>query len=64
MMFDAIIPRNVRVAEAPSFGKPIILYDLASVGAQAYLLAAQQLLQRLETHVSHTDATRMPALQS
>jgi len=63
IVFDAIIPRNVRVAEAPSFGKPIILYDLASVGAQAYILAAQQLLQRLETHVSLDDA-RMSALQS
>lgn len=62
IMIDAIIPRNVRVAEAPSFGKPIILYDLASVGAQAYLLAAQQLLQRLETHVS--SASPIPALQS
>ncbi len=63
IVFDAIIPRNVRVAEAPSFGKPIILYDLASVGAQAYILAAQQLLQRLETHVS-PDCARMSALQS
>lgn len=52
IVFDAIVPRNVRVAEAPSFGKPIILYDIASVGAQAYLLAAQQLMQRLETYVS------------
>ena len=51
-VFDAIIPRNVRLAEAPSFGKPIILYDLASVGAQAYLQAARQLLARLETNVS------------
>ncbi|MGQ0640251.1 MAG: ParA family protein [Gemmatimonadaceae bacterium] len=51
-VFDAIIPRNVRLAEAPSFGKPIILYDLASVGAQAYLQAAKQLLTRLETNVS------------
>src|SRR5205814_4854875 len=36
-VFDSVIPRNVRLAEAPSFGKPIILYDVASVGAQAYV---------------------------
>jgi len=54
IVFDAIVPRNVRLAEAPSFGKPIILYDVASVGAQAYLQAAQQLLKRLETNVSST----------
>lgn len=52
-VFDAIVPRNVRVAEAPSFGRPIILYDVASVGAQAYLAAAQELMSRMETHVSN-----------
>lgn len=63
IVFDAIVPRNVRVAEAPSFGKPIILYDLASVGSQAYLLAAQQLMQRLETYVSSAaSVARAPAL--
>ena len=36
-VFDAEVPRNVRLGEAPSFGKPIILYDLASSGARAYL---------------------------
>src|SRR5688572_5557458 len=43
-VFDAVIPRNIRLAEAPSFGKPIILYDLASVGAQAYMNVAKELL--------------------
>lgn len=51
-VLEAIVPRNVRVAEAPSFGKPIILYDVASVGAQAYLQAARELLTRWETNVS------------
>jgi len=51
IVLEAIVPRNVRVAEAPSFGKPIILYDVASVGAQAYLHAARELLARLETNV-------------
>jgi chromosome partitioning protein len=45
-VFDAVIPRNVRLAEAPSFGKPIITYDVASVGAQAYLNLAKELLER------------------
>lgn len=45
-VFDAVIPRNVRLAEAPSFGKPIILYDVASVGAQAYLAVAKELIER------------------
>jgi chromosome partitioning protein len=45
-VFETIIPRNVRLAEAPSFGKPIILYDVASVGAQAYMGVARELLER------------------
>lgn len=45
-VFHTVIPRNVRLAEAPSFGKPIILYDIASAGAQAYLAAAEELVTR------------------
>jgi len=45
-VFDTVIPRNVRLAEAPSFGKPIILYDVNSAGAQAYLAVASELIQR------------------
>jgi chromosome partitioning protein len=45
-VFETVIPRNVRLAEAPSFGKPIILYDVASVGAQAYMNVAKELLTR------------------
>jgi len=47
-VFDTVVPRNVRLAEAPSFGKPIILYDVASVGAQAYIAVAKELLERLQ----------------
>jgi chromosome partitioning protein len=47
-MFDVTIPRNVRLAEAPSFGKPILLYDVQSVGAQSYLAVAQELIRRVE----------------
>ena len=45
-VFHTVIPRNVRLAEAPSFGKPIILYDVASVGAQAYISVANELIER------------------
>lgn len=45
-VFETVIPRNVRLAEAPSFGKPIILYDVASVGAQAYVKVAEELMKR------------------
>ena len=45
-VFDSIVPRNIRLAEVPSFGKPIILYDVASVGAQAYMSVARELLAR------------------
>ena len=47
-MFTVTIPRNVRLAEAPSFGKPIVLYDVQSVGAKSYLAVAQELIHRVE----------------
>jgi chromosome partitioning protein len=50
-VFSTPIPRNVRLAEAPSFGKPILLYDVQSVGARSYLAVAQELLRRLESSV-------------
>jgi chromosome partitioning protein len=48
-VFATPIPRNVRLAEAPSFGKPILLYDVQSVGARSYLAVAQELLRRIES---------------
>jgi chromosome partitioning protein len=45
-VFENVVPRNIRLAEAPSFGKPIILYDVASIGAQAYMSVARELLAR------------------
>jgi chromosome partitioning protein len=45
-VFDTVIPRNVRIAEAPSFGKPVILYDVSSKGAQSLLAFARELLAR------------------
>ena len=45
-VYRTAIPRNVRLAEAPSFGKPIILYDVRSVGAKSYLALAQEMNKR------------------
>ena len=45
-VYRTAIPRNVRLAEAPSFGQPIVLYDAASPGAQAYLALAKEVLAR------------------
>ncbi|HVM43242.1 MAG TPA: AAA family ATPase [Gemmatimonadales bacterium] len=51
-MFKTAIPRNVRLAEAPSFGKPILLYDIGSVGAQSYLSVAEELIRRTASRVA------------
>ncbi|SDK72350.1 chromosome segregation ATPase [Methylophilus rhizosphaerae] len=45
-VYQTIIPRNVRLAEAPSYGMPVLLYDRASKGAQAYLELAQEIIQK------------------
>jgi chromosome partitioning protein len=46
MVYDTVIPRNVRVCEAPSHGKPVLLYDLKCSGSQAYLKLASEVIQR------------------
>jgi chromosome partitioning protein len=45
-VYDTVIPRNVRVSEAPSHGKPVLLYDFKSTGSQAYLRLAAEIIQR------------------
>jgi chromosome partitioning protein len=45
-VYRSTIPRNVRIAEAPSFGEPIVLYDILSVGAKSYLALAQEVIAR------------------
>jgi chromosome partitioning protein len=45
-VYDAVIPRNVRVSEAPSFGKPVLIYDLKCTGSQAYLRLAKEVVGR------------------
>jgi chromosome partitioning protein len=52
LVFKTVIPRNIRLAEAPSFGKPILLYDITSVGASSYMAVAKELIERSETDVS------------
>ncbi len=46
-VFETVIPRNVRLSEAPSHGKPVLLYDVASKGCQSYLALAREVTRRL-----------------
>jgi len=55
-MFEAVIPRNVRLAEAPSYGQPGVVFDPASKGAQAFVQFAQEVVRRL----GHPAAGRSP----
>ena len=48
-VYATVVPRNVRLGEAPSFGKPIILYDIRSRGSEAYLNLAREFIQRCES---------------
>jgi chromosome partitioning protein len=54
-VYDTVIPRNVRVSEAPSHGKPVLLYDVACAGSQAYIHLAREILRR-EQAQGHTPA--------
>jgi chromosome partitioning protein len=45
-VYETVIPRNVRVSEAPSYGKPVLLYDLKCTGSQAYLKLASEVIKR------------------
>ena len=45
-VYDTVIPRNVRVSEAPSYGKPVLIYDLKCAGSQAYLKLAREVVGR------------------
>jgi chromosome partitioning protein len=48
--FSTVIPRNIRLSEAPSHGKPVLLYDITSRGAASYLDLAKEIIQREGTH--------------
>ena len=49
LVFETRIPRNVRLGEAPSFGKPILIYDITSKGAQSYLSLAKEIMNGRRT---------------
>jgi chromosome partitioning protein len=65
-MFKTVIPRNVRLAEAPSFGQPILMYDIGSIGAQTYLSVAEELIKRTvsRTAAEAIEAARIPAIEA
>ena len=46
IVFETVIPRSIKLAEAPSFGKPIVLYDIKSRGAEAYLSLAREIMEK------------------
>ena len=52
LVYGTVIPRNVRVSEAPSFGKPAIIYDLQCAGSQAYLALAREVMDRERTRAT------------
>lgn len=62
LVYKTSIPRNIRLAEAPSYGKPILLYDISSVGASSYMAVAKEVMERMETDVSETSAAPLDPL--
>jgi len=56
LVFDSVVPRNVRLGESPSHGLPVLLYDPTSKGAEAYRLLAKELLNQIQS-----DGTKAPA---
>ncbi len=63
-VYDTVIPRNVRVSEAPSHGKPVLLYDFRCAGSQAYISLAREVLQRERAWTRGPGAGAAPALAS
>ena len=58
-VYDTVIPRNVRISESPSHGKPVLLYDFRSPGAQAYVHLASEVLKR-ERFITQQQRTTLP----
>lgn len=54
-VYDVSIPRNVRLSECPSFGRPVLLYDVQSVGAKSYLKLAKEVIEKQGGHVEERD---------
>jgi chromosome partitioning protein len=59
-VYDSAIPRNVRLSECPSFGRPVLLYDVQSAGAKSYLKLAKEFLDRQNSHMESRD--KFPAM--
>jgi len=57
-VFRTVIPRSIRLAEAPSYGKPILLYDVRSRGAESYIKLAKEILENDQSHRQSTQGTR------
>ncbi|MDX9689673.1 MAG: ParA family protein [Proteobacteria bacterium] len=55
-VYETIIPRNVRISEAPSHGKPVLLYDLKCSGSRAYMLLASEILRQEERRIEASAA--------
>jgi chromosome partitioning protein len=56
-LLNTVIPRNIRLAEAPSYGKPVLLYDVRSRGAESYIKLAKELMGRMQATASHPLST-------
>jgi chromosome partitioning protein len=61
---DTVVPRNVRLSEAPSHGKPALLYDFRSPGARSYLAVADEFLARWQSDQRPTDYDLNQGLRS
>ena len=60
-LLQTIIPRNIRLAEAPSYGKPVLLYDVRSRGAESYIRLAKELMERGQPEISSEPVSEEPA---
>ena len=60
-VFKTIVQRNVRVAEAPSFGKPVLFYDATSIGARNYIALAKEILQNNQRYLKRYEEIREEA---
>jgi chromosome partitioning protein len=54
-VYETAIPRNVRLSECPSFGRPVLLYDVQSAGAKSYLKLAKEVIDRQNSHGEAAD---------
>jgi chromosome partitioning protein len=62
-LLETVIPRNIRLAEAPSYGKPVLLYDVRSRGAESYIRLAKELMERSQSQNAAASAGQEPKAQ-